>query len=98
MTGSTCSSTSSGCRTSTCRSPAADARPLAKALRQRPKLDITSQWANFVRNHDELTLDKLSDTERQEVFDAFGPDQTCNCTAADCAVGCLRCSAATNGE
>ncbi|CAN5859587.1 alpha-amylase family protein [soil metagenome] len=51
-----------------------DARPLTKALRQRPKLDITSQWANFVRNHDELTLDKLSDTERQEVFDAFGPD------------------------
>ena len=51
-----------------------DARPLAKALRQRPKLDITSQWANFVRNHDELTLDKLGDDERQEVFDAFGPD------------------------
>ena len=51
-----------------------DARPLAKALRQRPKLDITSQWANFLRNHDELTLDKLSDQERQEVFDAFGPD------------------------
>ena len=41
---------------------------------QRPTLDVTSQWANFVRNHDELTLDKLSDAERQEVFDAFGPD------------------------
>ena len=27
-----------------------------------------------MRNHDELTLDKLSDDERQEVFDAFGPD------------------------
>ncbi len=51
-----------------------DARPLAKVLRQRPPLDVTSQWANFVRNHDELTLDKLSDSERQEVFDAFGPD------------------------
>jgi trehalose synthase len=51
-----------------------DARPIAKALRQRPNLDITSQWANFLRNHDELTLDKLSDDERQEVFDAFGPD------------------------
>jgi trehalose synthase len=51
-----------------------DARPIAKALRQRPKLDITSQWANFLRNHDELTLDKLSDAERQEVFDAFGAD------------------------
>ena len=35
---------------------------------------MTSQWANFVRNHDELTLDKLSEDERQEVFDAFGPD------------------------
>jgi glycosidase len=32
------------------------------------------QYANFVRNHDELTLDKLSEEERQEVFDAFGPD------------------------
>ncbi|KUH79913.1 MULTISPECIES: alpha-amylase family protein [unclassified Mycobacterium] len=51
-----------------------DARPIAKALNRRPTLDITSQWANFVRNHDELTLDKLSDEERQEVFDAFGPD------------------------
>ncbi len=51
-----------------------DARPIAKVLRQRPKLDITNQWANFLRNHDELTLDKLSDSERQEVFDAFGPD------------------------
>lgn len=51
-----------------------DARPFVKALKQRPSVDITSQWANFVRNHDELTLDKLDDAERQEVFDAFGPD------------------------
>ena len=49
------------------------------ADRQSPQtataLDITSQWANFLRNHDELTLDKLSDDERQEVFDAFGSDK-----------------------
>ncbi len=51
-----------------------DARPIAKALRQRPKLHLTSQWANFLRNHDELTLDKLTEAERQEVFDAFGPE------------------------
>ncbi|HET7736849.1 MAG TPA: alpha-amylase family protein [Nocardioidaceae bacterium] len=51
-----------------------DARPLAAALRKRPDLDFTSQWANFVRNHDELTLDKLTDEERQEVFQAFGPE------------------------
>ena len=51
-----------------------DASPLAEALRERPALDITSQWANFVRNHDELTLDKLTKAERHEVFDAFGPE------------------------
>jgi trehalose synthase len=51
-----------------------DATPLAEALRERPALDITSQWANFVRNHDELTLDKLSTSERQEVFAAFGAE------------------------
>ncbi len=51
-----------------------DAGPVASALRERPALDVTSQWANFVRNHDELTLDKLSTRERKEVFAAFGPD------------------------
>ena len=52
-----------------------DARPLAKALLDRPAIHPTCQWATFLRNHDELTLDKLTDKERQEVFDAFGPEQ-----------------------
>ncbi|MEJ3404335.1 alpha-amylase family protein [Rathayibacter sp. YIM 133350] len=51
-----------------------DARPVGKALAARPELAIESQWANFVRNHDELTLDKLKDDERAEVFAAFAPD------------------------
>ncbi|WP_454778622.1 alpha-amylase family protein [Georgenia muralis] len=53
-----------------------DARPLATALTDRPvdKISPDSQYANFLRNHDELTLDKLSETERQEVFAAFGPE------------------------
>jgi glycosidase len=51
-----------------------DPAPLIDALQSRPEIAVESQWANFVRNHDELTLDKLSDTERQEVFDAFGPE------------------------
>jgi trehalose synthase len=51
-----------------------DARPLVRALKRRPKLDRESQWATFVRNHDELTLDKLGDAERQEVFAAFGSE------------------------
>jgi trehalose synthase len=51
-----------------------DARPLARTLSSRPKINPDNQWAMFVRNHDELTLDKLSDAERAEVFAAFGPD------------------------
>jgi trehalose synthase len=51
-----------------------DARPLREALTDRPQLADHCQWANFVRNHDELTLDKLSEDERQEVFAAFGPE------------------------
>ena len=51
-----------------------DPAPLIAALESRPQIAVESQWANFVRNHDELTLDKLTDAERQEVFAAFGPE------------------------
>ena len=52
-----------------------DATPLVRALEALPPIPEDCQWANFVRNHDELTLDKLSEEERQEVFAAFGPEQ-----------------------
>jgi maltose alpha-D-glucosyltransferase/alpha-amylase len=32
-------------------------------------------WANFVRNHDELSLDQLTKEERETVFKAFGPSK-----------------------
>jgi maltose alpha-D-glucosyltransferase/alpha-amylase len=51
------------------------AAPLAAALRERPKAPRDAHWATFVRNHDELTLDKLTEDERAEVFAAFGPDK-----------------------
>jgi trehalose synthase len=51
-----------------------DAGPIARALDETIAMSEDCQYANFVRNHDELTLDKLSEEERQEVFDAFGPD------------------------
>jgi len=52
-----------------------DAGPLRGALEARPEIPEDTQWAIFVRNHDELTLDQLTDEERQEVFDAFGPEE-----------------------
>jgi maltose alpha-D-glucosyltransferase/alpha-amylase len=51
-----------------------DARPLAKALRQTQALPEGAQWANFLRNHDELDLGHLDDDVRQAVFRAFGPE------------------------
>jgi maltose alpha-D-glucosyltransferase/alpha-amylase len=53
----------------------ADAGPLRAALEALPEIPADCQWANFVRNHDELTLDKLSEEERAEVFAAFGPEE-----------------------
>jgi trehalose synthase len=52
-----------------------EAEPVVTALQGRPQIHPACQWANFLRNHDELTLDKLTDEERQEVFDAFGPEE-----------------------
>jgi trehalose synthase len=52
-----------------------DPSPLIDALTARPGLPREAGWANFVRNHDELTLDKLSDAERDEVFEAFAPEE-----------------------
>ncbi|WP_156253434.1 alpha-amylase family protein [Pseudactinotalea terrae] len=53
----------------------ADAAPLVAALGRRPEIHPTCAWATFLRNHDELTLDQLDPAERQEVFDAFGPEE-----------------------
>ena len=49
-----------------------DAAPLIHGLRALPSLPPDDQWANFVRNHDEWSLDKLTEAERQEVFKSFG--------------------------
>ena len=51
-----------------------DARPIVRALRDRPEVPADATYASFLRNHDELTLDKLTESERSEVFAAFGPD------------------------
>src|SRR5690606_2335529 len=35
----------------------------------------TAQWANFLRNHDELDLGRLTDAQRRLVFERFGPEK-----------------------
>ena len=51
-----------------------DARPLIKAMQATKRRPDTAQWGQFLRNHDELDLGRLSDKERESVFVAFGPD------------------------
>ncbi len=54
-----------------------DAGPIREALESRPgDLPTHAQWATFLRNHDELSLDKLSDAEREEAFEALAPEKS----------------------
>jgi trehalose synthase len=50
-----------------------DASPLVHALRRLPPVDQTNQYAYFARVHDELTLDKLTGSERDEVMAQLAP-------------------------
>ena len=50
-----------------------DTRPLVKALKITKPRPATAQWAQFLRNNDELDLGRLTKRQRQAVFAAFGP-------------------------
>jgi maltose alpha-D-glucosyltransferase/alpha-amylase len=52
----------------------ADSRPLIKALQTTKPRPATAQWAQFLRNHDELDLGRLTKKQRDTVFAAFGPE------------------------
>ncbi len=50
------------------------AQPIRDAYAALPQIPKYCQWANFLRTHDELDLARLSDGERREVFEKFGPE------------------------
>jgi maltose alpha-D-glucosyltransferase/alpha-amylase len=52
-----------------------DIRPLVRALEATYHRPHASQWVNFLRSHDELDLGRLTDAQRQRVFEAFGPSK-----------------------
>jgi maltose alpha-D-glucosyltransferase/alpha-amylase len=51
-----------------------DLDPLIWALEQTAKRPVNAQWVQFLRSHDELDLGRLTEEQRQKVFDAFGPE------------------------
>jgi maltose alpha-D-glucosyltransferase/alpha-amylase len=49
------------------------AAPIKEGLLMPPKLPDGCQWATFLRNHDEIDLGRLTESQRQEVFREMGP-------------------------
>src|SRR5665213_2534997 len=47
-----------------------DRFPITDIMRQTPEIPPTCQWAIFLRNHDELPLELVTDAERDPVVDA----------------------------
>ncbi len=51
-----------------------DRRPITQIMEQTPDIPETCQWAMFLRNHDELTLEMVTDAERAYMYLAYAPD------------------------
>lgn len=53
----------------------ADLKPLITALEATKKRPQAAQWVHFLRSHDELDLGRLTTSQREKVFAAFGPSK-----------------------
>jgi maltose alpha-D-glucosyltransferase/alpha-amylase len=51
-----------------------DRVPIVDILEQTPPIPETSQWALFLRNHDELTLEMVTDEERDYMYRVYAND------------------------
>jgi maltose alpha-D-glucosyltransferase/alpha-amylase len=51
-----------------------DRFPIIDILEQTPKIPANAQWAMFLRNHDELTLEMVTDEERDYMYRMYASD------------------------
>src|SRR2546423_568362 len=51
-----------------------DRVPIIDIIEQTPSIPETSQWALFLRNHDELTLEMVTDEERDYMYRVYAND------------------------
>ena len=51
-----------------------DRHPITEIMAQTPQIPDTCQWALFLRNHDELTLEMVTDEERDYMYLAYSAD------------------------
>ena len=52
-----------------------DRLPIVEILKRTPDIPETCQWAMFLRNHDELTLEMVTDEERDYMYRVYASDQ-----------------------
>jgi maltose alpha-D-glucosyltransferase / alpha-amylase len=52
-----------------------DRKPIIEILEQTPQIPDNCQWCIFLRNHDELTLEMVTDIERDYMYDSFANDK-----------------------
>lgn len=52
-----------------------DRFPITDILRQTPEIPTNCQWAIFLRNHDELTLEMVTDKERDYLWNYYAADR-----------------------
>jgi len=51
-----------------------DAMPIYDILQRTPPIPNTCQWCPFLRNHDELTLEMVTEEERQYLWAQYAPE------------------------
>ncbi|HEV2735395.1 MAG TPA: alpha-glucosidase C-terminal domain-containing protein, partial [Longimicrobiaceae bacterium] len=51
-----------------------DRHPIVDIVHQTPEIPDTCQWAIFLRNHDELTLEMVTDEERDYMYSQYAED------------------------
>jgi maltose alpha-D-glucosyltransferase/alpha-amylase len=51
-----------------------DSFPIRDILEQTPSIPETCQWATFLRNHDELTLEMVTDEDRDYMYRVYADD------------------------
>ncbi len=52
-----------------------DRHPITDIMRQTPEIPENTQWAIFLRNHDELTLEMVTDRERDYLWSFYASDR-----------------------
>ncbi|KAF0099448.1 MAG: maltose alpha-D-glucosyltransferase [Rhodospirillaceae bacterium] len=52
-----------------------DRFPITDIMRQTPQIPDNCQWAIFLRNHDELTLEMVTDSERDYLWETYATDR-----------------------